>query len=137
MVIGAPSSDNANEAGAVYILKDVNKDQEFSGTGEIKVIRATDIDGDINDTANFGAAVAFDGERLLIGAPGATINNRTAGAVYLVRDTNNDGNLDDEDSYSLRLSHQTHGFDIQDNSQSVRRWPLTGPELSSVLKVTR
>ena len=111
ILVGAPYSGNGKK-GAVYILEDKNDDGDYADTGEnIKLSNATE-GINLGNSNNFGASVAIDGTRILVGAPYGDDNK---GTVYILEDKNNDGDYADTDE-NVQLGDLTGGISISNNS---------------------
>jgi filamentous hemagglutinin family protein len=88
LVVGARGDDGANDevanSGAVYLFNFV--DQAFGGANQVNVIGAnyggfTGFSLKLATDDGFGSAVAFDGDRLVVGAPGDDGRDVTAGGA--------------------------------------------------------
>ncbi len=99
ILVGATDDDDGGvDSGAVYILEDTNTDGDYADTNEIIKISETSNTGTnlpLDDYDNFGSSVAVDGNRILVGAPHDNDGSVNAGAVYILEDTNTDGDWAD------------------------------------------
>ena len=87
LVVGAPGdNDGGDDTGAIYVLVDSNSDGTYSNTSPDTITEINDDTSDITlgDGANFGHTVAFDGQRILVGAP----EDPTNGSAFLLTDKN-------------------------------------------------
>jgi hypothetical protein len=70
VAVGAPSASSGK--GAVYVFV-----KPVGGWTTSQTPAATLTDGSLNANSDFGAAVAIDGDTILVGAPGARVSNHT------------------------------------------------------------
>ena len=89
IIVGARNDDDdGSNAGAIYILEDKNNDNDYADAGEI--IKVTE-NSNVGANDYFGASVATDGTRIIVGAYGDDDGGSGAGAIYILEDTNSDG----------------------------------------------
>ena len=82
--------------GAVHILHDYNTDGAYDGTGEVIVLDSTQTGLTLSDRDHFGSAVAIDGLRIFVGAPGYDAEGLNTGRVFVFEDRNEDGDYDED-----------------------------------------
>ena len=123
IVVSAPAGGNSGDGGSIYVLTG-----DYEGADDITRISGITVDPDLGNGANFGSAVDFDGQRILVGAAKATANGQQAGAVYVLESADGNGQFDGE-IQSTKISHQTHGFEVQDGSRFGRSVALDGPRI--------
>ena len=123
IVVSAPAGGNSADGGSIYVLTG-----DYEGADDITRISGITVDPDLGNGANFGSAVDFDGQRILVGAAKATANGQQAGAVYVLESADGNGQFDGE-IQSTKISHQTHGFEVQDGSRFGRSVALDGPRI--------
>ena len=92
--VGAPWTDyGSGAAGAMYVLEDKNDDGDYGESGEVFVINHTTANLTISPFDYFGIDAFVSGSKVYIGAPGVDtgIADSDRGAVYVLEDTNADG----------------------------------------------
>ena len=99
IVVGAYGDDeDANDAGAIYILEDTNGDGDYGESGEIIKVNGTSNTG-TNFTGQassyFGSSIALDDTRIIVGSERRNVAHAYDGAVYILEDTNDDGDYAD------------------------------------------
>ena len=91
LIVGAPKTDGAK--GNVHILEDKNGNGSYQFSEQMR-IGGAEVTLAVYD--QFGAALAVDGDRLIIGAPGDSSGPESEqGAFYIFEDKNNDGDYRD------------------------------------------
>ena len=92
LAVGVPGNDPSRK-GAVYIITDNDRDGSFSDAGTTERRVSSLVSGlSLSNYDNFGRAVYLSGSTLVVGASGASSHR---GAVYIITDTDNDGNWTD------------------------------------------
>ena len=92
--------EDGSNAGAVYILEDKNSDSDYADSGEVIKVNKTQNTGEnllLDSGDSFGSSVATDGTRIFVGAGNDDDGGSNAGALYILEDTNNDGDYADDD----------------------------------------
>ena len=78
LVVGAPSADNPDQPGSVWLFVDTSPDADWSSSVWARVVPSDSAPGD-----SFGAAVAINHSTIVIGAPTHTEGDLTTGAAYV------------------------------------------------------
>ena len=115
LIVGAPTDNTGGEdRGAVYILEDKNNDGDWEDTGENTKISSDTTGITLDNSDKFGSAVAVDGDRLIVSAPGDDDGGGNRGAVYILEDKNDDGDYADTGE-NIKLSHSTRGITLNNS----------------------
>ena len=83
--VGAINDDDGGDnAGALYILEDMNNNGDYADSGEITKVTENSNVSSLSLVNNdfFGSSVATDGTRIIVGAYGDDDGGSTAGALY-------------------------------------------------------
>ena len=123
---GVPGIVDGSFRGQIYILKNIDDD---GVPGSVTKIGDGDYGLDLSSIqSRFGYSVAYDGKRILAGNPEEGTFSTIPGAVYLFEDKNNDGDWGDEGEV-IKISHQTHGFDVPTNEEFGSAVAFDGPRI--------
>ena len=115
LYVGAPGdNDGKRGAGAVYILNDKNSDGDYTDVNEVTKISDNTSGVSLRVGDGFGSALSVSGSKLYVGASGDDDGGRRAGAVYILNDTNSDGDYADTGERT-KLSNATEGITLTGN----------------------
>ena len=115
LYVGAPGdSDGKTGAGAVYVLEDKNGDGNYKGGSEVVKISDNTAGVSLRKGDGLGSALSVSGSKIYVGASGDDDGGRRAGAVYILNDTNSDGDYADSGE-RVKLSNSTEGLSLTGN----------------------
>ena len=116
IIVGASGDDDGESgAGAIYILENTNNDNDYADANEIIKVSDTQNTGDnlsLGSGDSFGASVATDGTRIIVGAQNDDDGETNAGAIYILEDKNNDNDYADVDEIIKVSNTQNTGSNL-------------------------